>query len=337
MRRLNQPYCRATRWNPAEDRMPETPLVGELRRTLGALLTLELVTRRAHWSVTGPSFQGLHELFDDVYKETAGWVDLVAERVRQLGESIEGIVPQQGPPPGPATGGPGRAQASRVAAALEDAIALASRAAVLAEQLHDQASVDVLAEVIRGAEKRLWFVRSHLEPAGLRFNKGETALCAFCVNAYPVEDLRRMRGSNEPICRPCYDEIAESVVTSDFDEDFDDTTLNPGHSFLSWIDNASGESDSELAETFAKHISGIALAMIKRARGGGRTPGQDQRDLLFKLTQTVVNKIKRRRHAAGRRVPRISAQAIFARAMELVAAEIDAARDTLDPGAGFSE
>lgn len=52
--------------------------------------TLYLKTQYYHWNVTGPNFQSLHELFEKQYKELAEAVDVLAERIRTLGEIAPG-------------------------------------------------------------------------------------------------------------------------------------------------------------------------------------------------------------------------------------------------------
>lgn len=42
--------------------------------------------RNYHWNVRGKRFFQLHEEFENLYGQTAMWVDAVAERISQLGE-----------------------------------------------------------------------------------------------------------------------------------------------------------------------------------------------------------------------------------------------------------
>jgi starvation-inducible DNA-binding protein len=46
---------------------------------------LYLKTQNYHWHVKGPQFKGLHQLFEEQYKELAEAVDLIAERIRTMG------------------------------------------------------------------------------------------------------------------------------------------------------------------------------------------------------------------------------------------------------------
>lgn len=52
--------------------------------------TLYMNTQKAHWNVEGPSFYGLHILLDKQYHELAEMVDVLAERLRTLGEFAPG-------------------------------------------------------------------------------------------------------------------------------------------------------------------------------------------------------------------------------------------------------
>ncbi|MCB0361492.1 MAG: DNA starvation/stationary phase protection protein, partial [Bdellovibrionales bacterium] len=56
--------------------------------------TLYLKTHNYHWNVTGPMFQTLHSMFELQYTELATAVDLIAERIRALGEKAPGSYEQ---------------------------------------------------------------------------------------------------------------------------------------------------------------------------------------------------------------------------------------------------
>src|SRR3954451_18233421 len=61
-----------------------------LSRLLADTYTLYLKTHNYHWNVTGPMFQTLHLMFETQYNELALAVDLIAERIRALGERAPG-------------------------------------------------------------------------------------------------------------------------------------------------------------------------------------------------------------------------------------------------------
>ena len=61
-----------------------------LGRLLADTYTLYLKTHRYHWNVEGPMFQALHQMFMVQYTELWNAVDLIAERIRALGEYAPG-------------------------------------------------------------------------------------------------------------------------------------------------------------------------------------------------------------------------------------------------------
>ena len=48
--------------------------------------------KQAHWNVKGPSFIALHKLFDEIVDAAEEYMDLLAERVVQLGGIAEGTI-----------------------------------------------------------------------------------------------------------------------------------------------------------------------------------------------------------------------------------------------------
>lgn len=57
-----------------------------LKILLSDTYTLYLKTQNYHWHVKGPNFKPFHELFEEQYTELAMAIDLIAERLRMLGE-----------------------------------------------------------------------------------------------------------------------------------------------------------------------------------------------------------------------------------------------------------
>lgn len=146
-----------------EDKRVE--VIGLLNQRLAEAIDLQTQCKQAHWNVKGPSFIGLHKLFDDVNADVESYVDLIAERVVQLGGVAEGTIgavetrsklPDY--PIGIATG-------AEHVAALSDALAAFGRAARITieemNDLEDSGSADVLTEISRGVDKWLWFVEAH--------------------------------------------------------------------------------------------------------------------------------------------------------------------------------
>src|SRR5208337_2236417 len=61
-----------------------------LNQRLADAVDLQSQMKQAHWNVKGPNFIGLHELFDQIDEAVESYVDLIAERVVQLGGVAEG-------------------------------------------------------------------------------------------------------------------------------------------------------------------------------------------------------------------------------------------------------
>jgi starvation-inducible DNA-binding protein len=61
-----------------------------LSKLLADSYMLYLKTQNYHWNVTGKMFQSLHILFEEQYKDLAEAVDVIAERIRALGEFAPG-------------------------------------------------------------------------------------------------------------------------------------------------------------------------------------------------------------------------------------------------------
>src|SRR5216683_4930778 len=78
----------------------ENDIPQELRLKLNVLanqgladaVDLQMQIKQAHWNVKGPHFIGLHELFDQIDEAVESYVDLIAERIVQLGGIAEGTV-----------------------------------------------------------------------------------------------------------------------------------------------------------------------------------------------------------------------------------------------------
>lgn len=153
----------ATKNDLPEDKRVE--VIGLLNQRLAEAIDLQTQCKQAHWNVKGPSFIGLHKLFDDVNEDVEGYVDLIAERVVQLGGVAEGTIgavedrsklPDY--PIGIATG-------AEHVAALSDALGAFGRAARITieemNELEDADSADMLTEISRGIDKWLWFVEAH--------------------------------------------------------------------------------------------------------------------------------------------------------------------------------
>jgi starvation-inducible DNA-binding protein len=66
--------------------MSNKPVTDALKKALADTYLLLIKTHNYHWNVEGPGFRQLHLLFEEQYNELFTAVDLIAERIRALGE-----------------------------------------------------------------------------------------------------------------------------------------------------------------------------------------------------------------------------------------------------------
>ncbi len=137
---------------------------------LGLLLadsyTLYLKTHNFHWNVTGPMFQTLHLMFETHYNELALAVDLIAERIRAVGQRSPGSYAEFGKLTQIQEAvGVIKAQ-DMIRQLLSDhqtLVQTAKKAFPAAEKAGDQATLDLLTQRMQIHEKTAWMLRSLLE------------------------------------------------------------------------------------------------------------------------------------------------------------------------------
>jgi starvation-inducible DNA-binding protein len=138
-----------------------------LNARLADAIDLQTQMKQAHWNVKGPSFIALHELFDKINEDVEDYVDLIAERVVQLGDIALGtarsVAQRSQQKEYPLNIASGRDHVEAVANALAT-FGKAARAAIdTSDELRDKDTADIFTEVSRGVDKWLWFVEAHLQ------------------------------------------------------------------------------------------------------------------------------------------------------------------------------
>ena len=147
---------------PKEARVELIALMGQ---RLADVTDLQLQLKQAHWNVKGPHFIGLHELFDKIAGEIEDYVDMIAERIVQLGGIAEGTVrvaaARSRLEEYPLAIAEGRAHVEAVARALSTFGRAARVTIEEASALEDADTADLFTEISRGIDKWLWFVEAH--------------------------------------------------------------------------------------------------------------------------------------------------------------------------------
>ena len=133
------------------------PVVGALRALLAKTTEVRDRTQSFHWNVTGPFFPMLHDLFGEQYDELAEAIDVIAERLRQMGELVD-------PRDGVEDDSAGYGDAVSMVVALADdhdcLAACAERCVSVAEDAGDAATVDLASKRAAVHRKASWFLRS---------------------------------------------------------------------------------------------------------------------------------------------------------------------------------
>lgn len=136
-----------------------------MNQRLADAVDLQLQMKQAHWNVKGPNFIGLHELFDKVYEGIGEYVDLIAERIVQLGGIAEGTArvaaKRSRLAEYPLEIADGAAHVEAVARALSTFGHDARNTINEADDLDDADTADLFTEVSRGIDKWLWLVEAH--------------------------------------------------------------------------------------------------------------------------------------------------------------------------------
>jgi starvation-inducible DNA-binding protein len=136
-----------------------------MNQRLASAVDLQMQMKQAHWNVKGPSFIGLHELFDQVGEAVESYVDLIAERIVQLGGIAEGTVrvstARSQLDEYPLTIADGMVHVVAVATALTTFGHEVRLTIIEATELDDADTADLFTEVSRGIDKWLWFVQAH--------------------------------------------------------------------------------------------------------------------------------------------------------------------------------
>ena len=93
MKTMNRPLAEPPKMYETENDISEkrrSELNALMNQRLASAVDLQTQMKQAHWNVKGPSFIGLHELFDQVDEAVESYVDMIAERIVQLGGIAEG-------------------------------------------------------------------------------------------------------------------------------------------------------------------------------------------------------------------------------------------------------
>jgi starvation-inducible DNA-binding protein len=141
-------------------------IVQELSKLLADTYVLYLKTHSFHWNVEGPMFQTLHQMFMEQYTETWNAVDLIAERIRSLGEYAPGTYREYARLTRikETEGVPRAEEMVQLLIEGQEAVVRTAREALsVADAANDQPTLDLLTQRMQIHEKNAWMLRSLLK------------------------------------------------------------------------------------------------------------------------------------------------------------------------------
>lgn len=143
-------------------------LIATLEGCLSEAIDLMMQAKQGHWNVKSKNFMTLHMLFDEVAEIAEKHVDLIAERIVQLGGIADGTVQTVAKrtklPMYPLHITSGDEHIANLTSALNHYRGTQRNGVLAADQLRDFGTADILVQIGLDADKYYWMVSSHTYP-----------------------------------------------------------------------------------------------------------------------------------------------------------------------------
>ncbi|MDB5456224.1 MAG: starvation/stationary phase protection protein [Caulobacter sp.] len=142
-----------------------TEIAAGLNKVLADSYALYLKTHGYHWNVRGANFQSLHVLLEGQYQEEWAALDLIAERIRALGELAPQGYAAFGNLSSIKDGDGDQAWEPMLKELLRDnetVIATLRGAFPTADEAGDEATTDLITQRLQAHEKHAWMLRATL-------------------------------------------------------------------------------------------------------------------------------------------------------------------------------
>lgn len=140
-------------------------VIALLQARLADSIDLMMQAKQAHWNLKGPHFFSLHGVFDKVYSDTGTYVDLIAERIAQLGGVAQGTIRAAAKasclPEYPLDISSGHKHVAELAHAIAFYGEMIRKAIECCTDHGDAGTADLFTQVSRGTDTNLWFVEAH--------------------------------------------------------------------------------------------------------------------------------------------------------------------------------
>lgn len=154
---------RATEINIGISEKDRKAVCKSLNKLLADSYLLSLKTQNYHWNVTGKMFQSLHLLFEEQYQELTKAIDVIAERIRALGEFAPGSFASFSKVTSikEETAIPSADEMIHNLVQGNEAVVTTARGIIsLADECEDDVTSDLMIERMQVHEKNAWMLRS---------------------------------------------------------------------------------------------------------------------------------------------------------------------------------
>jgi starvation-inducible DNA-binding protein len=140
-----------------------------LRELLADVFALYVTTKNFHWHMTGPNFRDYHRLLDDQGEQLFEMTDVIAERIRKLGDvalrSIGDIARHQRLQDNDASSLTPEAMLTALLVNNQELINYLRATHEICDEYNDVATASLIENWIDESEGRVWFLYEIINPA----------------------------------------------------------------------------------------------------------------------------------------------------------------------------
>ncbi len=149
-----------------ENNKPNNEVVLALQKQVANAFIVYLNYKHYHWQTFGPLFRDLHRLFDEFAEEVYNTIDVMAERVRMIGQDPVSRIEEFQKTASISSAKESKDMREMVREANANVLTVISemRAGIkAAEEADDPGTADVLVRFVQIHEKHEWWLRDILE------------------------------------------------------------------------------------------------------------------------------------------------------------------------------
>lgn len=141
----------------------KTQIDSELNFILADLINLGLITKHAHWNLKGINFISIHEMLDDFKQKLDEHIDVIAERIVQVGKTAFGTLETVQKNSSLTQYDPSIIKTiDHLNALVEYYAIVANKVRDLILVIEDENTADILTAASRDLDQMLWFLEAHI-------------------------------------------------------------------------------------------------------------------------------------------------------------------------------